>query len=90
MSAASDSALSGAVTAALQIAHRAERRYGPFTSTHEALGVMAEEWDELRTAVHSNSLDVMAKEAEDVAAAALRFAAACRAPSEAFARRSGR
>ena len=31
----------------------ATERYGPFASTHEALGVASEEWDELREAITS-------------------------------------
>jgi len=30
----------------------AEARYGGFNSTHEALGVLVEEFDELRAAIH--------------------------------------
>lgn len=90
MPATDSSALSAAVTAALVVARRAELRYGPFASAHEALGVLAEEWDELRGAVHKNSLGTIRAEAEDLATVALRLAAACREPSETFARRSGR
>ncbi len=34
----------------------AQDRYGPFASTHEALGVALEEWTELVDAVRSNKL----------------------------------
>jgi NTP pyrophosphatase (non-canonical NTP hydrolase) len=57
---------------------RAELRYGPFTSTHEALGVLVEELDELRGAIRSNVLASVAREAMQVAAVALRLAAECR------------
>jgi NTP pyrophosphatase (non-canonical NTP hydrolase) len=55
----------------------ANRRYGPFSSTHEALGVASEEFDELRTAIHSNDLAAIRSEALDLAAVALRLAATC-------------
>lgn len=51
----------------------AEERYGPFASTHEALGVCAEEWDELRAAVHANKLESIKHEALDLAAALIRL-----------------
>jgi NTP pyrophosphatase (non-canonical NTP hydrolase) len=52
---------------------RAEARYGPFASTHEALGVCSEEWDELREAVRSNDLAQIKHEALDLAAALIRL-----------------
>jgi hypothetical protein len=52
----------------------AEARYGPFTSTHEAMGVISEEWDELRAAVHANALESVWHEALDIAAACIRLA----------------
>jgi NTP pyrophosphatase (non-canonical NTP hydrolase) len=55
----------------------ANRRYGPFSSTHEALGVASEEWDELREAIRSNDLGLIREEALDLAAVALRLAAEC-------------
>lgn len=48
----------------------ATERYGPFASTHEALGVASEEWDELREAIRSNDLDAIRSEALDLAAVA--------------------
>jgi NTP pyrophosphatase (non-canonical NTP hydrolase) len=58
------------------LAERAGARdtYGPFTSTHEALGVLCEEWDELREAIHRNALAAIYREAVQVAAVALRLA----------------
>ena len=53
---------------------RADRRYGPFTSTHEGLGVLLEKFDELRAAIHSNDLEAIQKEAIQVAAVAWRLA----------------
>jgi NTP pyrophosphatase (non-canonical NTP hydrolase) len=52
---------------------RADERYGPFTSTHEALGVFSEEWDELREAIRSNDLPQINHEALDLAAALIRL-----------------
>jgi NTP pyrophosphatase (non-canonical NTP hydrolase) len=65
----------------------AELRYGGFASSHEALGVLTEEWDELRDAIRSNSLESIRGEAIDLAAVALRLADACRSDPE-FAERS--
>lgn len=58
-------------------ADRAKARYGDFTSTHEALGVLVEEMDELREAVRSNVLIAIEREAIQVAAVALRLAECC-------------
>ncbi len=52
----------------------AESRYGAFASTHEALGVCLEEWNELCLAVQANALDAVRAEALDLAAACLRLA----------------
>lgn len=49
-------------------------RYGPFASTHEALGVASEEWDEFRQAIHSNDLRAVADECLDLAAVLIRLA----------------
>ncbi len=51
-----------------------QARYGPFASTHEALGVASEEWDELREAIKKNDLDVIQHECLDLAAVLLRLA----------------
>ena len=67
----------------------AQKRYGPFASTHEALGVCLEEWDELKAAVQMNRLESVREEALDLAAACLRLAESVRA-SQAFAERSGK
>lgn len=66
----------------------ANLRYGPIASTHEALGVACEEWDELREAVRSNKLGAVEMEALDLAAVCLRLAMACRERSAAFVERS--
>ena len=67
---------------------RATLRYGSFASTHEALGVCSEEWDELRDAIRANKLESVREEALDLAAALLRLAEACREPK--FIDRSGK
>lgn len=67
----------------------AECRYGPFASTHEALGVAVEEWDELRAAIQSNDLGAVADECVDLAAVLVRLARACRNGGE-FAARSSK
>jgi hypothetical protein len=76
-------------------AARAETVYGPPTSTHEALGVLLEEFDELRAAIHADNVVAIRNEAVQVAAVALRLAEACQVAHEApegdpthFARRS--
>lgn len=48
--------------------------YGPYTSTHEALGVACEEWDELRAAVHANDLSAIRRETLDLAACLIKLA----------------
>lgn len=53
---------------------RAEKRYGVFASSHEALGVACEEWDELRAAIKSNDLHAIAAECLDLAAVLIRLA----------------
>lgn len=72
---------------------RANERYGPIASTHEALGVALEEWDELREALRSNNLIAIRNEAVDLAAVLMRLASACQDAHESdmattFARRS--
>jgi len=55
-------------------ANRAQGIYGPFRSTHEAYGVLAEEMMELLLAIHGNDIEAARKEAMQVAAVAYRFA----------------
>jgi len=52
----------------------ADARYGPFASTHEAMGVACEEWDELREAIRLNDMDAIQYEALDLAACLIRLA----------------
>lgn len=54
-------------------ATKADARYGVFRSTHEGLGVLVEEFDELRAAIHENDLDTVQVEALQIAAVALRL-----------------
>jgi NTP pyrophosphatase (non-canonical NTP hydrolase) len=68
-------------------ADRAEGRYGPFHSSHEAFGVLWEEVAELFDAVRENDLLKMEREAVQVAAVAARIAL-CARGSEEFASRS--
>lgn len=66
----------------------AKKRYGPLASTHEALGVCLEEWDELRAAVQANALESVREEALDLAAVCMRLAETCR--NESFVSRSSK
>ena len=61
-----------------RISH-ADVRYGTFASTHEALGVAMEEWDELRDAIRSNVLKDVEAECLDLAAVLIRLARQLRA-----------
>ena len=65
------------VYAIIAEAEKARDKYGDFTSTHEALGVLVEEFDELRAAIHSNKLASIAHEACQVSAVALRLHDLC-------------
>lgn len=75
------------INEALDEMRRATERYGVFASTHEALGVLLEEFAELTQAVGANALESVRMEAIQVAAVALRLAAHCREHA-AFAARS--
>jgi len=55
---------------------RATTRYGEFASTHEALGVAVEEWDEFREAIRSNDFAAIYHECMDVSAVLIRLAIA--------------
>ena len=69
-------------------AQRARARYGAYTSTHEALGVITEEYHELMSAIQANRLGSVEDEALDLAACALKLARDC--SNEAFRERSGK
>ena len=68
---------------------RAENIHGQFNSTHEALGVLLEEFDELKDAIRANDLDAIYLEAIQVASVAYRLAWECRNGSDRFLERSG-
>ena len=53
---------------AIQKAEKARKHYGPYSSPHEALGVMMEEFNELQDAIHANDWPHAREEAEDIAA----------------------
>ena len=67
---------------------KAAERYGTFASTHEAMGVALEEWDELRAAVQSNSLGAVEMECIDLAAVLIRLAHSLRCREPALIERS--
>lgn len=54
---------------------RSENLFGAFNSTHEAYGVIAEEFAELLDAIRSNDMKQVAHEAIQIAACAARLAA---------------
>ena len=58
----------------LEEADRAQVKYGSFTSTHESLGVLTEEYLELIDAIRRNDPVAVRREAIQVAAVALRLA----------------
>jgi NTP pyrophosphatase (non-canonical NTP hydrolase) len=66
-----------AVAAILTEAEQTAARWNGFNSTHEALGVLIEEFDELRAAIHANSMQATAREAMQVSAVALRLYELC-------------
>lgn len=55
----------------------AQARYGNFASTHEALGVLTEEYNELIEAIRGSRMDHIRGEALQVSAVALRLAESC-------------
>lgn len=65
----------------------AHKKYGALASTHEALGVASEEWDELRAAIHANNIGMVRNEALDLAAVMIRLADSCN-PGSDFHKRS--
>ena len=52
----------------------AEIKFGPFASSHEAMGVALEEWDEFRERIHKNDINGAKSEALDLASVLIRFA----------------
>lgn len=65
----------------------ADERFGPFTSAHEAYGVLAEEVAELLEAIRANDADSVQREAMQVSAVAARLA--CCVTQAPFRKRSG-
>ena len=55
----------------------ARRRYGAYTSSHEALGVITEEYHELLQAIRSNNIQDIFEEACERAACATKLARDC-------------
>ena len=60
-----------------RLCEQTQARYGNFASTHEAIGVALEEWDELREALRTNNLGAIRAEAIDLAAVLVRLAHEC-------------
>jgi NTP pyrophosphatase (non-canonical NTP hydrolase) len=56
--------------------NRASARFGPFKSSHEGYGVLAEEVAELLDAIRANDAPSIIREAIQVAAVAMRLAEA--------------
>ncbi len=81
-----------AVNAICEEARAANDRYGEFTSTHEALGVLTEEIRELEDAIRANAMASIWEESKQVAAVAMRLheqAGIALAGNDAFKKRSG-
>ena len=68
---------------------RAHDKYGPFFSTHEALGVISEEYHELVEAIRSNRSFSIQSEPIQLAAGCIRLASECEDPPSRFTKRSG-
>ncbi len=57
----------------MQAMVRDDRIFGDFSSTHEAMGVAMEEWDEFRDAVRLNDKDEVQNECLDLVVPLLRL-----------------
>jgi len=77
-----------ALMCVIREAETADRKYCGMTSTAEGLGVLVEEFDELKEAIHGNNREAVFDEAVQVSAVALRIARSCR-HNAAFCDRSG-
>jgi hypothetical protein len=81
------------IEAVVAEAAKAQERFGDFTSTHEALGVLSEEFDELKEAIHANRFGSIMRESKQVSAVALRLLDICQrataGAADAFKSRSG-
>ena len=73
----------------LDVARGADLKYGHFTSTHEAYGVLAEEVAELLDEIRANNRDGVISESIDVAAVAMRLAMTAFNGGIEFCKRSG-
>ena len=68
---------------------QAQAKYGSPASAHEALGVLMEEFDELKSAIHANKSASVEHEAIQVASVAYRLALAVASGESSFWIRSG-
>jgi hypothetical protein len=75
------------ITEIKQHINAANSRYGAYTSTHEALGVALEEWQEMLDAIRANRIESVREEAIDLAAVLIRLAEQCRSNQD-FIKRS--
>jgi len=75
--------------AIVQESQRAHGKYGNPTSAHESLGVLIEELDELREAIHDNSGTRTYAEAVQVSSVAYRLALTIESRDLSFFHRSG-
>jgi NTP pyrophosphatase (non-canonical NTP hydrolase) len=64
----------GAVDRAIKRGEKARSRYGEYASLHEILGVLEEEFLELKMACHKSDWQEMREEMIDIAAVCLRGA----------------
>lgn len=69
-------------------ANGSAQKFGDYTSSHEAYGVLAEEMGELLEAIRKNKSESVRHEAIQVAAVAMRLADHCR-DHPVFKKRSG-
>lgn len=60
-------------TAISLLGELADLKFGPFASSHEAMGVALEEWDEFRASIHANDIPKAQREAIDLASVLIRF-----------------
>lgn len=56
----------------IAVADAARSRYGQFSSPHEIVGVLEEEFMELKLALHANNWDEFRRELIDIAAVCFR------------------
>ena len=52
---------------------RAQKKFKPFNSPHEGLGVVLEEYDEFKDEIKANNTKAACQEAAELAAVAMRF-----------------